>query len=399
MPRPAARAAAGRAEREPQREGEREHRGRERGRRQREQPRRGPDREAEQRRRRERPCGRRRVPAADEGRERQPELAAVVRARATAPPRRWPPSPRTPRRAPRAAARQSCPRHRARRRSRAVTSGCHPRAMVRRALAAATLAGAALAAGCGSAPPSELPPAAEPASSPPATAPPAGRIVPVGNRPEGIAADPVTGRFAVGLRDPALLALVDGAGGAVERRVPLPAAPRHLQRDGGRVLVPAEDADALVRVRFADGEAAAGRRPAASRTTPPRPPAARSSPTSSRTGSPCCAATVRSGRSDRAAARRRHAGPGRARIAVVAVRGRVVEPFDAATGRRIGSAPAGVGPTHVVVRRRRLPLRDGHRRRRAARLPSAPRLELIRRYRCRARPTASRSTTGGIGCS
>ena len=229
--------------------------------------------------------------------------------------------------------------------------------MVRRALAAATLAGAALAAGCGSAPPSELPPAAEPASSPPATAPPAGRIVPVGNRPEGIAADPVTGRFAVGLRDPALLALVDGAGGAVEQRVPLPAAPRHLQRDGGRVLVPAEDADALVRVRFADGEAErapTGREPhdaaaAAGRTfvadefanrltvlrgdRPERP-----IPTALQPGG---VTPVLDGG-----------------IAVVAVRGRVVELFDAATGRRIDSAPAGVGPTHAVADVNRLFVAD-----------------------------------------
>ena len=230
--------------------------------------------------------------------------------------------------------------------------------MVRRALAAATLACAALAAGCGSAPPSELPPAAEPASSPPTTAPPAGRIVRVGNRPEGIAADPVTGRFAVGLRDPALLALVDGAGGAVERRVPLPAAPRHLQRDGGRVLVPAEDADALVRVRFADGESGRGRRPAASRTTPPRPPAARSSPTSSRTGSPCCAATVRSGRS------RPRCSPAASRRSWT--EGSPSSPSAGASsscstrrpGRRIDSAPAGVGPTHAVADVNRLFVAD-----------------------------------------
>jgi len=229
--------------------------------------------------------------------------------------------------------------------------------MIRRALAAATLACAALAAGCGSAPPSELPPAAEPASSPPTTAPPAGRIVRVGNRPEGIAADPVTGRFAVGLRDPALLALVDGAGGAVQQRVPLPAAARHLQRDGGSVLVPAEDADALVRVRFADGastRAPTGREPhdaaaAAGRTfvadefanrltvlrgdRPERP-----IPTAVQPGG---VTPVLGGG-----------------IAVVAVRGRVVELFDAATGKRIDSAPAGVGPTHAVADANRLFVAD-----------------------------------------
>ena len=160
------------------------------------------------------------------------------------------------RRQPRpAASRGPAARERAQRRSRAVTSPCHPRGMIARAGAAVTLALAALAAGCGSAPPDELPPAAEPASSPPATQAPAGRVVPVGNRPEGIAADAATGRFAVGLREPDELALLDGATGKVVERIPLPAAPRHLQSADGEALVPAEDADALVRVRFADGAA------------------------------------------------------------------------------------------------------------------------------------------------
>lgn len=229
--------------------------------------------------------------------------------------------------------------------------------MIARAAAAVSLACAALAAGCGSEPPAALPPAAEPASSPPATEPPAGRVVPVGNRPEGIAADPATGRFAVGLREPAVLALVDGASGAVERRVPLPAAPRHLQRDGDRVLVPAEDADTLVRVRFADGaseRAPTGREPHdaagaagrvfvadefANRLTvlegdrPLRP-----IPTALQPGG---VTPVQDGG-----------------LAVVAVRERVVELFDAATGTRLDEAPAGVGPTHAVADVNRLFVAD-----------------------------------------
>ena len=229
--------------------------------------------------------------------------------------------------------------------------------MIARAGAAVTLALAALAAGCGSAPPDELPPAAEPASSPPATQAPAGRVVPVGNRPEGIAADAATGRFAVGLREPDELALLDGATGKVVERIPLPAAPRHLQSADGEALVPAEDADALVRVRFADGaaeRARTGREPhdaAASggrvfvadefanrltvldgdRPAPPIPTALQPGGVTPLDGG---------------------------RIAVVSVRERVVEIFDAATGEHLDRAPAGVGPTHAVADVNRLFVAD-----------------------------------------
>jgi DNA-binding beta-propeller fold protein YncE len=223
--------------------------------------------------------------------------------------------------------------------------------MIARAGAAVTLACAALAAGCGSEPPSALPPAAEPASSPPAAQPPAGRIVPVGNRPEGIAADPVTGRFAVGLREPAVLALVDGATGAVERRVPLPAAPRHLQRDGDRVLVPAEDADALIRVRFADGaaeRAPTGREPHDAAAAAGRVFVADEFANGERPARPIPTALQPGGITP-------VLGGG---VAVVAVRERVVELFDAATGKRVGEAPAGVGPTHAVADVNRLFVAD-----------------------------------------
>jgi hypothetical protein len=54
-----------------------------------------------------------------------------------------------------------------------------------------TLIAAAVLAGCGSAPAGELPPAAEPDVSPPLTEAPAGRVVPIGDLPDGVAADPV----------------------------------------------------------------------------------------------------------------------------------------------------------------------------------------------------------------
>jgi DNA-binding beta-propeller fold protein YncE len=197
---------------------------------------------------------------------------------------------------------------------------------------------------CGSRGPDALPPAAEPASSPQAAAPPAGRLVDVGFKPEGVVADPRTGLVAVGLRQPDELALVNGATGEVRRRVPLPAAPRHLALGDSGVLVPAEDADTLVTVRLPDGRA-----------------------TETEVGDEPHDAAEAAGRvfvADEFADRLTVVGGGTVRvadqpggitpldrgrqIAVVAVRARVVETFDAATGRRTGSAPAGVGPTHAV---------------------------------------------------
>ena len=100
------------------------------------------------------------------------------------------------------------------------------------------------------------PKAAEPASAPPLERPPAGRVVRIGGPAEGVAADPETGLVAVARKDEPLLMLVDGATGDVSRRVSLPAAARHLEiaEPGGPVLVPAEDADALVEVSLPGGE-------------------------------------------------------------------------------------------------------------------------------------------------
>ncbi len=121
-----------------------------------------------------------------------------------------------------------------------------------------------LLAGCGSR--EQLPPAAEPAHSPPLAERPAGRVVPVGHKPEGLAYDTISGLLAVGLTKPDRLALVNGRTGRVVRRVPLPGAPRHLQLagPGGPVLVPTEQADTLVEVALPSGRARAirvGRQP------------------------------------------------------------------------------------------------------------------------------------------
>ncbi len=120
---------------------------------------------------------------------------------------------------------------------------------------------AMLAAGCGSERPARepgprLPPPAETAASPELTRPPAGRVVSVGPIAEGVVADPRTGLVAVGVREPARLALVDGNAGETVREVPLPGFLRHLalQAPGGPVLVPAESANALLRVALPSGQ-------------------------------------------------------------------------------------------------------------------------------------------------
>ena len=76
--------------------------------------------------------------------------------------------------------------------------------------------------------------------------PPAGRVIPIGHKPEGMVADPRTRLLAVGLTNPDRLALVDMDTGRVVRRIALPEAPRHLSlaaagragagagREGGR---------------------------------------------------------------------------------------------------------------------------------------------------------------------
>jgi hypothetical protein len=212
--------------------------------------------------------------------------------------------------------------------------------------AAVTLA--VLVAGCGSAAPDDLPPAAEPASSPPPGTEPDGRIVHVGFKPEGVVADPVAGVFAVGVREPGELVLVEGETGAIAARIPLPEPPRHLAFDGTRVLVPAEDADALLRVPVVGGRVGVtrtGREPHDAAAASGRVFVADEfddTLTVIEDGEPVT--TIRTALQPGGVTA---LDRGR-QVAVVSVRERVVETFDARTGERTGRAPAGVGPTHAV---------------------------------------------------
>lgn len=206
----------------------------------------------------------------------------------------------------------------------------------------------AVGAACGSDTP--LPPAAEPARAPAPTRAPAGRVVAVGHKPEGVAVDPRTGLVAVGLSEPARLALVDAATGRVRRRIVLPGSPRHLAlaAPGGPVLVPAEGADALVEVALPSGRSrrvGVGRQPHDAIAARGRVWVADELGDS--------VSVVRDLRREAVLP-----GPGQpggvaattlGQVAVVAVRERVVELFDARSGRSLAKQPAGVGPTHIAT--------------------------------------------------
>lgn len=211
---------------------------------------------------------------------------------------------------------------------------------------------AAALAGCGSEPVRELPRAAEPPRSPPLVATPAGRVVPVGAEPEGAVADPRTGTVAVALRDPPGLALVDGASGRVRRVVALPGAPRHLAlaAAGGPVLVPAESADALLTVALRSGRVTAR---VAVGAHPHDVAAVAGGVAAVGEEGGNAVAFVRAGRLVRTVPVATQPGglaalDARRTLAVVSVRERVLELYDARSGRRIARAPAGAGPTHVA---------------------------------------------------
>ena len=186
----------------------------------------------------------------------------------------------------------------------------------------------------------------------------------------------------------------------VVRRVPLPAAPRHLaarrrprarpgrgrRRARPRPLRRRREHERADRPRAARRGRAGGRDVRRRRV---REPAHRAR-----------AATARAADPDRArspAASRRSVDGG---IAVVAVRGRVVELFDARdrasgpTARPPGSGRRTPSPTAEP------PVRRRHRGRRAARLPDCARARAHPpRHAARLARTGSRSTTAGTACS
>jgi YD repeat-containing protein len=110
-------------------------------------------------------------------------------------------------------------------------------------------------------------PAAEPATAGTPAVPPAGKVVPIGNAPEGIVIG-ASGIGAVAVRNPDGVQLIDATTGAVRQTVPTVGAARHLSLGGpdGPVLVPLEGSDELCELTLADGRvtstvAGVGRQP------------------------------------------------------------------------------------------------------------------------------------------
>lgn len=96
---------------------------------------------------------------------------------------------------------------------------------------------------------------AEPGLAPPVTVPPVGRLIAVGNNPEGVAIG-TSGTAAVGLKDPDGIALVDLDAGVARKVVSTGGgAPRHLDLAGpdGPALAPLEQTNTVLAVSLTDG--------------------------------------------------------------------------------------------------------------------------------------------------
>ena len=187
----------------------------------------------------------------------------------------------------------------------------------------------------------------EPATAPALGQSPAGTVVPVPGAPEGMAVDAPGGILAVGVRDPDGLALLSTATGRVEKLVRLSGAPRHLQLAGpaGPVLVPAEQAGRLLQVALPGGTVIAdtkvGRQP--------HDAAAAGQTIFVGNELSNTVSLVRGGK--QVAVEKAPLQPGGVAangryVVVVGVRGRQIEAYDP-DGRPLGTAPVGVGPTHV----------------------------------------------------
>jgi sugar lactone lactonase YvrE len=164
-----------------------------------------------------------------------------------------------------------------------------------------------------------------------------------------MAVDDSGGILAVGVRSPDGIALVDTATGRERKLVRLPGAPRHLQLGGpaGPVLVPAEQVRRLFQVALPSGAVVAdtpvGRQP--------HDAAAAGSTVFVGNEYSNTVSLVRGGR--QVAVEPAPLQPGGVAAAgngsvvvVVGVRGRRIEAYTP-DGRALGTAPCGVGPTHV----------------------------------------------------
>jgi hypothetical protein len=211
-------------------------------------------------------------------------------------------------------------------------------------IGAIALTSALAAGGCGGG----KPPAAEPADSPEPAQRPAGRVFPLDGMPEGLAFDPNSRLLFVGQRLPGRLAAVEPASGGIVREVSLPSAPRHLGLGpGGELLVPAEDANALISLS-PEGE----REASVSVGDHPHDAAAAAGRVFVSNEFGDSISVVEGDRVIRTLDAPQQPGGIAAvanrYVAVVAVRERVLETYDARTLQPGGEIGAGDGPTHVI---------------------------------------------------
>lgn len=198
-----------------------------------------------------------------------------------------------------------------------------------------------------------LPPAAEPHRAPMQDASLPGRIVAVGQAPEGVVVDGVTRTVAVATRHPDRLVLLNADTASVNGAVPLPGSVRHLTlaAPGGPVLVPVETANSVVRVALPSGNPSL---PVVTGTAPHDSAAAANGTVfvSNELGG-----TVAALRGDRVVKvftdSVQPAGVAAAGdiVGVLDARANVLTTYDAAALSIVGSTPAGVGPTHLVADR------------------------------------------------
>lgn len=219
-------------------------------------------------------------------------------------------------------------------------------------VAAALLAGCLLLVTACSSSSRRVPPVPEPANSPPLHSTPPGRLLAVSGQPEGLALDDATGILSVGVRNPDGVVLIEFAPLAIRHRVPLVGAPRHLTvaAAGGPLLVPAEGSDRLYQLSLPDGRVLM-------QTTVGRQPHDAAPAANNRVfvGNELAnsVSVVANGAVTRLLAAPTQPGglassPDGSTVVAVGVRARRIAAYRA-DGTLIGTAPAGIGPTHVVA--------------------------------------------------
>lgn len=194
--------------------------------------------------------------------------------------------------------------------------------------------------------------------APPLTATPAGRVLPIGHRPEGVAVDPLTRRVVVGLHSPDGLVILDVEGNVLSR-IPVVGAPRHLAlvAPGGPILAPLEQSNDLAIVQPPAGMVSAlvpvGRQPHDATTAAGRIFVGNENGnTVSVIAADHVIATV--------AVPTQPGGLATCGdlVASLGVHARRLELIDGDTLEEVATAPVGVGPTHVVCDAGRLYVAD-----------------------------------------